>query len=159
MSRKELDVKIETEGRDFGKVFHITEMPTAQAEKWGIRALLGMAKSGLDVSPDVVATGMAGVNAMGIKALLGIDWAILEPLLDEMFTCVKIKPDASNGDIIRPLIEQDIEEVSTRIKLRMSTLNLHLDFLQAVMQSISASVTAQAAPVKSSTRTYRKRSQ
>ena len=38
--RKETFVTIETEGRDQGKVYKITEMPAAQAEWWGTRFML-----------------------------------------------------------------------------------------------------------------------
>lgn len=135
--RKSLDVRIDAEGRDSGKVFHIVEMPAEQGEKWAMRTLSAMVRSGVDIPTELGSTGMAGVAAAGIRAIAGIQWEMAEPLLDEMFQCVKIKPNPQDPSLIRELISQDIEEIATRFKLRKEALGLHLDFLKAVLPSTS----------------------
>lgn len=65
-------------------------------------------------------------------------WEVAEPLLEEMWACVQIMPDSSKPHVVRNLIEQDIEEIATRIKLRAEVWKLHVDFLKAVAPSISS---------------------
>lgn len=123
--RKTLDVTITEDGRDKGKVFLLTEMSAMKAEKWAARALLIAVQSGADIGN--VRAGMAGVAVMGISAVLGVKFGDVEPLLDEMLTCVQIKEPA----ITRAFTEDDIEEVMTIIKLREEVLTLHLGFSTA----------------------------
>lgn len=115
-------------GRDEGKVFIITEMSASRAEDWGLRALLALTNAGADIPDDVRGAGMAGVAVMGIQALSGLKHADAKPLLDEVLTCVEICPDPSRPEVLRPLIEDDIEEVLTRVQLRKAVLELHLNF-------------------------------
>ena len=125
---KEKDVTITTPGRDQGKTFRIVEMDCERAEKWAIRALLAVAKSGVDLGDITPEHGMSGIAAAGIKALFKVDYDEISPLLDEMMLCVRMKPDPKNPDFSRPLIPGDIEEVSTRMALRKETLELHMGF-------------------------------
>ncbi len=137
MARKVIDYTIETEGRDKGKVFQITEMSAAQAERWALRAFQAMAKGGVDV-PDLIGAGMAEFAIAGIRGLSYASYHEVEPLLAEMMACVRIKPDANNPSVVRDLIETDIEELKTRLDLRAEWLNLHTGFLQAGDPSTSA---------------------
>jgi len=142
--RKTHTIVIDAEGRDKGKMFILNEMSATQAEKWAARALLAMAKSGMEVPDDIATAGLAGVAALGIKALGGMSFADAEPLLDEMFAMVSFIPDPSNPIIKRgysgvgPLIEDDIEEISTRIRLRKEIFFLHVNFTMPAAASISA---------------------
>ena len=142
MARKVETVVITDENRDINKVFVITEMPASRAERWAMRALFLAARSGIDIG-DVGETGagMAGIAALGIQALLGgINFAEAEPLFDEMFSCIQIKPDPRNRpDVVRDLIEDDIEEIATRLKLRVEVVRLHLGFFAAGAPSTSTS--------------------
>ena len=81
--------------------------------------------------------GMAGMAQLGIKALAGLKWEVAEPLLKEMWTCVQIMPDPSKPHVLRNLIEEDIEDVMTRVKLRAEVWKLHTGFLQAADPSTS----------------------
>lgn len=123
MARKVSEYTVETEGRDKGKVFVLTEMPAAQAEKWAMRAILAAAKSGIDIG-NAAGMGMQGVAILGISAMTNMAWDEAEPLLDEMMTCVKIKEQSG----ARELFSEDIEEVSTRFQLRRAVLELHVGF-------------------------------
>lgn len=132
MARKELEVIITAEGRDKGKLFRITEMPASKAEKWAIRTMLALGKSGVELPDDMQSQGMAGIAALGIRALTNLNFEDAEPLLAEMFECVKCIPDPSRPEVSRALVEDDIEEVATRLLLRKDILTLHIDFFTAV---------------------------
>ena len=148
--RKFKDVLIEDEGRDQGKVFRVTEMPASQAEKWAARALLAMAKSGVQIPDAAAKAGLAGLASVGMAAFSGITWELAEPLLDEMFRCVtKIEKAIPNG---RPLVEEDVEEVGTRFKLRGVWAEVQFGFSFAAKLSTSGSAAAAEDP-SSSTQT------
>ena len=133
MSRKSITLTISEEGRDKGKVFQITEMPGSKAEKWALRALLALAKSGVEIPEDAMDSGVAALLGIGIKALLRVNFVDAEPLLDELFDCVKFVP---SQDITRILVEDDTEEIATRIKLRKEVIVLHMSFFTNVAPSI-----------------------
>jgi len=139
MARKTANVTIEDDGRDRGKVFVLTELPASRAEAWAYRALLALIAGGVEVPDGFEKMGMAGMAEIGIRALSSLKWDVAEPLLAEMWECVRIMPDASKPQLIRNLIEEDIEEISTRIKLRAEVWALHADFLKAVAPSLIAS--------------------
>jgi hypothetical protein len=146
VSRKEIVVTVPLDGRDKNKRFKIVEMPASQAEAWGARLMLALAASGADVPPNLMDMGMAGVAAMGIRAIGGIKWAEAKPLLDEMFACVSVMRDPAHPDISwGPLVEQDIEEVRTRIWLREKVIALHTDFSIAAYTSGLRTAQAQIA--------------
>ena len=96
-----------------------------------MRAFLGLAKSGVEIPENISEAGMAGIATLGFRALSGITFDLLEPLLDEMFECVSLIPDPSRPQVVRALIEDDIEEVGTRLRLRKEVFALHVDFSQA----------------------------
>lgn len=123
--RKEKVITIsDKDSRDDGKKFHIIEMPAAQAEKWALRALLVITRSGVDIPEDAASGGMRALAVLGLRSLMGLSFEDAEPLLDEMMGCVQIV----EKDITRDLTESDIEEVRTRVRLRKEVLELHLGF-------------------------------
>ena len=129
MARKTAKTVIgEDGGRDKGKCFLITEMPASKAEKWATRALLLLSRSGIDFPEDMLGSGMAGIAVYGLRALPMLNFHEAEPLLDEMWDCLQIIPDPAHPNVTRTLIEDDIEEISTRIKLRTEIFNIHVSF-------------------------------
>lgn len=127
MARKTKTVVITQEGRDQGKQFLITEMPATRAEKWALRVFLAVGSSGANI-PDVdVKLGMVGMLYQSLQMLVQIPFEKAEPLLDEMMDCVKIEPTPGSG-VVRPLMEGDIEEVSTLFQLRKDVLDVHIGF-------------------------------
>lgn len=136
MGRHIKELVITADGRDKGKVFVLTEMPAARAEKWAGRAWLALARSGVDLPADLQGTGIAGLAILTLKAFAGVQWFDMEPLLDEMFECVQIKPDTRNPEVVRKLIDDDTEEVRTRIQLRREVVELHVGFSLADLPSI-----------------------
>ena len=141
MARKIATVVIDAEGRDYGKVFQLREMPAMQAERWAMRALLALAKSGVEIPENIANAGLAGVAALGLKAFGGLDFADAEPLLTEMMSCVQIIPDPAKPQIVRFLVDDDIEEVPTLLKLRAEVFSLHTGFSLPAAASKSTSTT------------------
>lgn len=144
MARITMNYTVTQEGRDHGKVFVLTEMPSSRAEAWAYRALLALIAGGVDLPDGFEKTGMAGTAQVGIRALTGLKWEVAEPLLEEMWSCVVFMPDPARPEVKRNLIDQDIEEISTRFLLRTEILKLHMDFLKAVAPSIFKESTAAA---------------
>lgn len=142
--RKTLKIVIDADGRDNGKAFLLTEMAASKAEKWAARAFFALSRSGIDIPEDIEKAGMAGIATLGLKALGGIHDDDAIRLMDEMFECVQFQP-ADARVPARDLLEDDIEEVATRLKLRMDILELHTGFSLAAALSKQTSVTTLAA--------------
>lgn len=121
--------------RDSGKTFLITEMSAAQSEKWALRALGAIANSGMEIPEDVVRLGMGALVAVGFKGLLTMQFDDAEPLLDEMMDCIVIVPDVKNPNVVRPVDDEDIEDVTTRLTLRSEVFELHTGFSPAAFLS------------------------
>lgn len=130
MARKTLRVTVTDEGRDKGKTFVLSELPADQGERWFVRAMLALAQSGADISPDQLAGGAAAFAALGVQALGGVAWPSLEPLLDEMFECIAFQPADHRipAQTIAPGANSQIEEITTRFALRVAVLELHIGF-------------------------------
>jgi hypothetical protein len=129
MARKTARVTISQEGRDFGKVFLLTEFPAVRIERWATRALFALTNAGAELPDDIEGAGMAGLAAMGLEALQRLSFPEAEPLLQEMLECVQFCPDPKNPDVIRFVDwENDIEEVSTIFVLRKEIFVLHAGF-------------------------------
>jgi len=155
MARKESTFIAES-GRDKDKQFLITEMSASQAEAWAIKVILAVGNAGIEIPDGLASQGMSGLMAVGYMSLLKIPFEAAKPLLDEMMTCVQYAPSAN---VKRPLIEDDIEEVTTRLALRKAIWNLHMDFFLGESGSTSESKTQAAAQSNSlSIKPPRKRS-
>jgi hypothetical protein len=143
--RKTADITITAEGRDQGRQFRITELSASAAEDWAIRAFMAIAKGGMEI-PDGVPASIAGIAILGFKALAGMDVATAKPLLDEMMGCVQVI--TSSGAVRRPM-EEDIEEVATRLQLRKEVFEVHTGFFAraARLKSTTSDSTASAASV------------
>lgn len=141
MGRKTADITIAEDNRDVGKTFHLTEMAAIPATKWATKVLFAIAQSGVDLSPEILAGGMASMAFLGIQALLHVNYEVAEPLLAELLTCVQVKEPA----VIRPLTPNDIEEVSTVFKLYGEVLQMHTGF------SLAGALSKSSAPAPTST--------
>lgn len=123
MARKVIEVTIDAEGRDKGKTFVLTEMDAWSTEAWASEALFAMLNSGVEIPDSIATAGLAGVAALGISALTKVPYDKAKPLLDRMMQCVQIKLA-----VVRDLRPDDIEEVSTLLRLRKELFSLHLSF-------------------------------
>ena len=142
MARRE-EVWIAEDGRDRGKHFKLREMSALYGERWAIRAFSCLVKAGMTIPENVQHGGWGALQTLVrdkggeafFSALFSAPVDEVQELMDELLVCVTRIPDAkSPWD--RPLVNQgddgdDIEEVSTRLKLRMAVLNLHTGFLSA----------------------------
>lgn len=128
MARKELIYTVPDEGRDKGKAFHITEMPARPGHRWATRVLFAVMNAGVELDDNVLNSGFAGLASVGLQALGKVHIDVAEPLLNELFDCIKAIPDPSRPAVMRPLCDDDTEEVSTLFKLQFQVVNLHVDF-------------------------------
>ena len=156
MARKEA-IFTATDGRDAGKQFLIREMPASRAEAWAIRAMLAMGRAGIEIPEafrqqgfsgllsilqsssdsgiEIAAALLAGLKLTVFTNLLRIPADDAMPLLAEMMDCAQRMESA----VTRALVEDDIEEIQTRLKLRSEIWNLHTDFFGGAGQSTSGS--------------------
>lgn len=146
--RKTKEITIsDASSRDNGTMYLITEMPASQTERWALRVLAALTKSGFD--PALLAidrddpAGMETLVRAGLETVLGrLDVHDLEPLLDEMMTCVQVSPSPG---ITRRLVEEDIQEVKTRLLLKREVFKLHVDFFENADPSTLTSQEAKTA--------------
>lgn len=140
--RKVENVVVPFAGRDQGKIFRITEMPAAQAEKWALRFFVAIKGTSAFIPDEVALLGMVGIAIRGLNSILAADIKpeALDPLLDEMFSCVQIVRDAKFPDAATALIADDIEEVPTRMWLRSEVLRVHTGF--SCTDALSALISA-----------------
>lgn len=136
--RKTKEIKIETQNRDQGKRFRITEMSACAQERWATRAILALLNSGLELSEGVSAedlqgsSGLAKILSMGVKAFSNIKYEYAEPLYAELLKCVEylgIQGDSFSRPLTEETADEVIEEVITLLTLRKEVLKLHFDFL------------------------------
>lgn len=97
-----------------------------------IRAGLAMAKNGVNLPDNFSDMGMAGMAKVGLEMVAQISPDEARPLLDELMKCIQFVPDPTNQSIKRGLIDDDTEEVVTRLKLRSEVFKLHVDFFATV---------------------------
>jgi hypothetical protein len=124
-------LKITIEDRGVKKRFILTEMSATETFNWSAEMFFAMANAGIEVPEDVSAMGLEGIAQVGLQALGKIPYEKAKPLLDRLLDCVQVLPNPDNDQIVRKLVEEDIEDVATHFKLRKEVFNLHTDFLQA----------------------------
>lgn len=138
MARREGWYVVAADGkRDAGKRFKMREMSAAAIEDWAMRAFLALAAAGINIPDEVISAGAAALQSVnfaqiGLNGLGKISHGDAKPLLDEMLACVTVCPDPTNMAFERALVDTDIEEVMTRVKLRMEVWKLHVGFYEAV---------------------------
>jgi hypothetical protein len=136
--RKTLIYVAQDANRDQGKQYLLTEMFATQGELWAARAFFAMARNGIEIPDNLRDSGMAGLARFGLELIGKLPFEEAKVLMEEMFQQVKAIPDPKNPNFSRALIESDIEEIGTRVKLRLELLKLHADFFEAVKPSTSA---------------------
>jgi hypothetical protein len=146
-------------GRDAGKVFQVTEAPATQAEKWAWKSIIALKGTSAQIPESLAPLGMVAVAIRGINSFIASDvpFERIEPLLDELMTCVKIVRDPGARDrmtglpVATDLVSaDDIEEVRTVAWLRSEVLRIHTNF--SFLDAVSAWVAFQkTAPIPSDT--------
>ncbi len=153
--RKVKEIKIETDNRDKGKRFRITEMSACAQERWATKAVCALLNSGLSLPEGITpedlqgTSGLAKLLGMGVKAFSNIKYELVEPLYAELLKCCEylgIPGDAVSRPLSEETADEVIEEVSTLFTLRKEVLSLHFDFLLTGGNLTSASREDKTAP-------------
>ena len=140
MSRLKENFVVTEDNRDKGKVFILTEMPGEQGELWAIQAAYLIEQAGMDVKPEE-REGMAGLASLERRHghSIGFLRAIQDPSLEAMWQYVQYEPAPSLPP--QPLIKGEacqIEEISTRLQIRMAFMRMHLGFFSRAKAQTSA---------------------
>ncbi len=114
-------VTIEAEGRDAGKVFRVSPMSIAQTTRWVLAVVAALSRGGLELQEG---------NDLAIRLLKAIvrapDKEVMR-LANELFSSIRFIPDPGNPTRSRPVTDDDMEEVATRLILRRAAIMLSLD--------------------------------
>jgi hypothetical protein len=136
-NRKTKLVTIETPGRDQGKSFLVTEMSALRGERWATRAFHEIMKAGGNADGYTAGAGWEALAIAGYKAFGKLDVNVIEPLWDELLTCITRVEDHSRPEVQRPLVESDMAEIATIVLLKFEAFSIHANFSQAVAAPIS----------------------
>ena len=155
MARTTKLFEIITEGsRDKGKLFLITEASPVQGDRWAMRALFALMNVGAEMPGDDAGAGLLGLLAFvssnpegALLTLAKVKFEVAEPLLAELLTCVQLIPDKSRPDIVRRVLESDIEEITTFAALRVEVMKLHASvFPRAALSNSTGAAPTMTAP-------------
>lgn len=131
MARKEIPFIVETEGRDKGKEFLITEMSAWDADTLAQDIFRAMGDSNYSSIPaDVIAMGCAGLATVGLSVISASSPEVARQLRDRLMSTVDIiitndgkrQQRKVNGAL-------DFEEVSTIRSLLDKVFQVNFDFL------------------------------
>lgn len=131
MARKEIPFIVETEGRDKGKEFLITEMSAWDADSLAQDIFRAMGDSNYSsIPPDVIAMGCAGLATVGLSVISASSPEVARQLRDRLMSTVDIiitsegkrQQRKVNGSL-------DFEEVSTIRSLLDKVFQVNFDFL------------------------------
>lgn len=131
MARKEIIYIVDTEGRDKGKEFIITEMSAWDADSLAQDIFRAMGDSNYSgIPPDVIAMGCAGLATVGLSVISASSPEVARTLRDRLIDTVDIviSHDGNrnqrkvNGSI-------DFEEVATIRALLDKVFQVNFDFL------------------------------
>lgn len=120
--RKEIEIKIDGNGRDAGKVFIVKEMPATQMDAWLTRAIgvLGADKTLLDV----LSLSMSEL----ILNLSKNNYDETKVLLDELLACCSFKSDNGLVPMKNDMVDGVIEDWTTIVRLKNEAFALNLGF-------------------------------
>lgn len=131
MARKEIPFIVETEGRDKGKEFLITEMSAWDADSLAQDIFRAMGDSNYSSIPaDVIAMGCSGLATVGLSVISASSPEVARQLRDRLMSTVDIiitndgqrQQRKVNGSL-------DFEEVSTIRTLLDKVFQVNFDFL------------------------------
>lgn len=131
MARKEIPFIVETEGRDKGKEFLITEMSAWDSDSLAQDIFRAMGDSNYSSIPaDVIAMGCAGLATVGLSVISASSPEVARQLRDRLMSTVDIvitndgkrQQRKVNGSL-------DFEEVSTIRSLLDKVFQVNFDFL------------------------------
>ena|ERR1019366_1988760 len=126
---KTIKVTISDDG--VNKRFLITRMSAVAAEDWALQLFFALANAGVDIPDNYADMGFAGIAQMGLQALGKVPYEKAKPLLERLMLCVQIMPNDDDDRIVRGMIDTDVEDPRTLLKLKKEVWSLHTDFLKA----------------------------
>lgn len=131
MARKEIIYIVDTEGRDNGKEFIITEMSAWDADSLAQDIFRAMGDSNYTGIPaDVIAMGCAGLATVGLSVISASSPDVAHTLRDRLMSTVEIViTHDSNRNRRQVKGSIDFEEVSTIRKLLDKVFQTNFDFL------------------------------
>ena len=143
--RKEVTVTLNDRGNEL--TFRIKEMPATKAERWIIKLAGALSATGVfsaDVADGVDAQkAIADFLLSGGLSKLGAvtkDYdEVIQPLIDELYTCVEQKVGNAYFALTPDVIDAKIEDVRTLFNLQKEIVKLHLDFFVLGADSASTS--------------------
>ena len=143
--RKEVTVTLNDRGNEL--TFRIKEMPATKVERWIIRLAGALSATGVfsaDVADGVDAQkAIADFLLSGGLSKLGAvtkDYdEVIQPLIDELYTCVEQKVGNAYFALTPDVIDAKIEDVRTLFSLQKEIVKLHLDFFVPGADSASTS--------------------
>jgi hypothetical protein len=144
--RRTLDVTIEADNRDKGKVYHLEEMDAWSALLWAKHAVSAAARNGTDLGALDIAdmSSMESLLRLGLTRIMSAPDRETDDLVREaIFKCVKFKP---GPNALRGLMDGDIEEIATYLKLSMELASLHVGFSIGGAQSKDSTSTSPPPP-------------
>ena len=132
--RKEITVTLNARGNDL--TFRIKEMHAPKVERWIIKLAGALSATGVfsaDVADGVDAQkAIADFLLTGGLSKLGAvtkDYdEVIQPLIDELYTCVEQKVGNAYFALTPDVIDAKIEDVRTLFSLQKEIVKLHLDF-------------------------------
>ena len=132
--RKEITVTLNDRGNEL--TFRIREMPATKVERWIIKLAGALSATGVfsaDVADGVDAQkAIADFLLKGGLSKLGAvtkDYdEVIQPLIDELYTCVEQKGGNAYFALTPDVIDAKIEDVRTLFNLQKEIVKLHLDF-------------------------------
>lgn len=131
MARKEIPFIVETEGRDKGKEFLITEMSAWDADTLAQDIFRAMGDSNYSSIPaDVIAMGCAGLATVGLSVISASSPEVARQLRDRLMSTVDIIITSEGQRQQRKVNGAlDFEEVSTIRTLLDKVFEINFNFL------------------------------
>ncbi|EAM8406995.1 hypothetical protein AB241_03585 [Salmonella enterica] len=131
MARKEIPFIVETEGRDKGKEFLITEMSAWDADSLAQDIFRAMGDSNYSSIPaDVIAMGCAGLATVGLSVISASSPEVARQLRDRLMSTVDIIITSEGQRQQRKVNGAlDFEEVSTIRSLLDKVFEINFNFL------------------------------
>jgi hypothetical protein len=131
MARKQITHIVETEGRDHGKEFIITEMPAWDADTLAqdIWRAMGDAKF-TNIPQDVIAMGSAGLATLGLSVLSASAPEVAAAMRDKLLATVDVVITHDGQQQVRKVKPIDFEEVPTIRQLMDKVFEVNFGFLK-----------------------------
>lgn len=138
MARKTLNYTVDADGRDFGKVFVITEMSAWDADTMAQDIFRAMGDSKFtEIPEDVIRMGCAGLATIGLSVLCAASPEVSSTMRDRLLSTVEIAIEHEGKQQVRKVKSIDFEEVPTIRTLMDKVFHLNFGFLALAAESDS----------------------